>query len=149
MGCEEQSTPEWIDFLSEIEVFKTLNQYERMKLADIVVPELFGCGDNVIVQGDEDIEFMYVIENGTCSIQITDEDGISREIKNLGRGDYFGELALLEGCPRSAGVKVTSAECHLLNISSSAFNSILLPAHAALKQSIKHYKKARPDSGLA
>jgi len=140
--CEEQFKPEWIDFLDEIEVFKTLNKYERMKLADVIVPELFGCGDDVIVQGDEVTEFMYVIESGTCSIQITDEDGISREIRNLGRGDYFGELALLEGCPRSAGVKVTSAECHLLNISSSAFNSILPSAHAILKQNLQRYEKA-------
>jgi CRP-like cAMP-binding protein len=54
-------------------------------------------------QGDAG-DAMYVVLEGTALVTIQSEDGDEREVARLSRGEFFGEMALLTGEPRSAGV---------------------------------------------
>ncbi len=90
------------DALADIPLFSNLSNKERMELArhadeipvksGTVLTEQGGAGDAfyLIVEGKAD-----VIKNGT-------------KIANLGAGDSVGEMALLDGEPRSATVTMSS-----------------------------------------
>jgi len=64
-----------------------------------MVPRRFGHGERIIEQGAPGQTF-YVVASGTVSILT----GRGVEVTRLGRGQYFGEMSLLTGEPRSATV---------------------------------------------
>ncbi len=49
---------------------------------------------------------MYLIEQGRVRISVTDADGHEVTLSELNEGDFFGELALIDGHERSAGATV-------------------------------------------
>jgi CRP/FNR family cyclic AMP-dependent transcriptional regulator len=59
---------------------------------------LFRAGD----QGDA----MYLIESGRVRISITDEDQETITLAELAQGDFFGEMAIIDGKQRSADATV-------------------------------------------
>ncbi len=59
-------------------------------------------GDTIFHQGDPGAS-LYIIESGSVKIVLPSPDGEEGAIiATLGRGDFFGELALLDGAPHSA-----------------------------------------------
>jgi uncharacterized membrane protein len=50
---------------------------------------------------------MYIIESGRVRITVTDADGREVILASLGHGDFFGEMAMLDGHGRSADATVT------------------------------------------
>lgn len=61
-------------------------------------------------------------------------------VRKLSPGDHFGEIALINGCPRSLSVKVKSKNCKVLSLSKANFMSILKSIEKYLKfdYSISH-----------
>lgn len=66
--------------------------------------ERYRKGEAVFVEGGSG-ESMYLIESGQVKV-VSDMDGEERLFAYLGPGNFFGEMALLLGEPRSATVKV-------------------------------------------
>ena len=60
---------------------------------------LFRSGD----KGDA----MFLIESGRIRISIRDADGSEVTLAELARGDFFGEMAIIDGNPRSADATIT------------------------------------------
>jgi CRP-like cAMP-binding protein len=61
-------------------------------------------GEVIIRQGDEADNF-YVIVEGTVEVTQTRPDGTgARVLREMGRGQFFGEIGLLSGVPRTATV---------------------------------------------
>jgi len=80
----------------------------------------YSQGEDIIKQGEEGDSF-FIVESGNVEVY---QDGGSAPIAKLGPGEYFGELALLLGRPRSA--TVTAAEpCVLLRLNQEGFRSVL------------------------
>lgn len=63
----------------------------------------FQAGDIIIHQGDTADKF-YVIIEGFVTVSHTAADGYQQTIDHLSRGDYFGEIGLLDGSLRIASV---------------------------------------------
>jgi CRP-like cAMP-binding protein len=59
--------------------------------------ERFASAGDVIVRRDDEATEMFVIRSGT--VEIRRGDGV---VAHLGRGDFFGEMSLLESLPRDA-----------------------------------------------
>jgi cAMP-dependent protein kinase regulator len=138
---QQQANSQWVTFLEGVEVFSTLNKFEIMTVADAVQEEDCGEDEMVIEKGDDDAEFMYILESGSCAAILPNEDGGDPVIlKEYLPGDYFGELALLEGGPRKASVKVTSEEAHFLKISAENFNGVCAPIHQVMRKNAEAYK---------
>jgi CRP-like cAMP-binding protein len=73
-------------------------------------------------QGTEG-HWLYMIIEGEVSVRIA-KDGIEREVARLRAGNFFGEMSLLTGAPRSATVvALTDVECYRLD--KAAFEDIL------------------------
>lgn len=67
----------------------------------------FEPGDIVFQQGDVG-DSVYVIEQGECDV-LRDKSGSEEFLATLGRGDYFGEMALLSDKTRNATIRARSA----------------------------------------
>jgi ATP-binding cassette subfamily B protein len=81
-----------------------------------------GPGDLVIRQGSEPGP-MYVVEEGRLRT-FTEENGRRRYLAYLRKGDFFGEMSVFKGEPRSASVEAV-APCKLLELAPATFEALL------------------------
>ncbi len=82
----------------------------------------FQAGDYLFREGDLGTE-MYIIQSGRVEITQSLEGGESI-LATLEKGDFFGEMALLEDLPRSASAR-SVAETRLLQFNGSTFDQML------------------------
>lgn len=104
-------------------LFRDLTDDELAIIAHSSHEGTASAGDRIVRQWDPSREF-YVILDGTVEVR-TEE----RHLADLGRGDYFGELAALDwgasfGYPRLASVIATSA-VRLLVFPGASFNTLV------------------------
>ncbi len=128
--------------LENMPLFKTLSSYERMNVADALFSKQFARDEPIIKQG-EDAQCMYFVEQGAVRI-VRDQDGQSKEVKVCGKGDYFGELALLTKKPRAAtayagGDTDTPTKCAILDV--DAFERLLGPCLKIMQKNMVDYDK--------
>jgi len=103
-GCGLTDRGEHVDAdrLKTLPLFGELSHHDRVKIArwadEVDVP----AGKRLVTEGSFAHEFM-VIESGTA--EVTHDD---QRIAELGPGDFFGEMALLEHQRRSATVTATT-----------------------------------------
>jgi CRP-like cAMP-binding protein len=103
--------------LQQIDLFQGLSEGQLTTLAATSKPREFTEGDVIVEEGDEDAQ-VFVILDGTASVQVS-----GSETDTLGPGDYFGEMSLLDGEPRSATVVATTP---LRALSIARFNFVPL-----------------------
>lgn len=115
------------DFLKDVELLKGLTNHERSKLADALNTEIYHKGDKIVVEGEKGENF-YFIESGNC--QISKKNG--GIISNISKGDYFGEVALLNDLPRQATVEALDTVI-VATLGKSGFTRLLGPAVDILK----------------
>lgn len=115
-------------FLKEVPVLSRLSSYERSKLADALDTESYKPGDVVIKQGEVGENF-YLIETGEADV-VKDEEGI---VSHLKRGDYFGEVALLNDLPRQASI-IAKTNMQVATLDKRGFQRLLGPAVEVLKR---------------
>lgn len=100
------SSPEMtLEAIRSVPLFAPLDDNSASELRSLLRPrevsaetELFHTGD----QGDA----MFLIESGRVRISITDEDQKQITLAELARGDFFGEMAIIDGKQRSADATV-------------------------------------------
>lgn len=91
------------DVLAKVPVFVPLDGAELDALAQDCDLQSFGRGERIVFQGEAG-DAMFVILQGTAIVTISDQNQSEREVARLTRGEFFGEMALLTGEPRSASV---------------------------------------------
>ncbi|NCC25215.1 MAG: Crp/Fnr family transcriptional regulator [Deltaproteobacteria bacterium] len=89
--------------LKDIALFSALNDDELRQLQGVAVTKVFPRNTIIINEGDSSTS-IYVILSGQVKVVLGDERGNEMILSILGPGEYFGELALLDGEPRSACV---------------------------------------------
>lgn len=86
------------DLLCKVDLFQELSKSELRKVAALAKPFEFVAGESVTEEGTPGGRF-HVIMSGTAKVV-----GGGRTRATLGPGEYFGELSLIDGEPRSATV---------------------------------------------
>lgn len=108
--------------LSRIGLFRDLSDAERNELAAGLHHAPFTRGE-VITRTGAAAHHLYMITSGTVSVR-TGDGNTEHELARLGEGEFFGEMSLLTGEPRSATtVAATDAECYRLD--ADAFRNLL------------------------
>ena len=103
-----------VDTLADIDLFRDLSEAERGELARSLTPAPFARGEVLTRAGAEGHD-MYVIRSGTVSVR-ADDGHQQDEVAQLHAGEFFGEMSLLTGAPRSATiVALSDVECYRLN----------------------------------
>jgi len=91
-----------VAMLRNVPFFTGLSDQEIEVLVESLGRRTFGKG-MIIFHKDSPGQAMYIIESGKVRIFILSESGQEISVNIYGPGDVFGELALLDGSPRSAG----------------------------------------------
>lgn len=91
-------------FLSEVEVLRSLDQYERSKLCDCLKIQIFEQGQRVIRESEKGDTFYLIIEGQAQALKINPATGKEEPVWDYKEKMYFGELALLRDEPRAASI---------------------------------------------
>lgn len=98
------SFEECVAALERIPFFATLRPGERRNLVAASVERAYPAGAGIVWQGRWPGVGLYVVLAGRALVTQVVENGAARELAELGPGEMFGELALLDEGPRSATV---------------------------------------------
>jgi CRP-like cAMP-binding protein len=109
---------EKIDHLQKIPLFADLSKKELRFLAQMTSETSVREGSTLVKQGETGQEAM-IVEDGTADVL---RDGV--KIDDLGPGDFFGEMSLINHMPRNADVVATS-DMDLLVMDAREFSSVL------------------------
>src|SRR6184192_4875169 len=94
-----------IDTLRHVPLFESLDDETARKLCQLL--ESIDCkAKTPLFRAGDEGDAMYVIERGKVRICVQATDGRDMTLTELGRGDFFGEMALLNGQRRSADAVV-------------------------------------------
>lgn len=115
------------EFLAALPVIEPLEPDDLNELAGLVRRVRVPAGRPLVRQGDA-VDAFYVIRRGRCLVTEC-ENGVEHEITRLGPGATFGELALLEGTPRTATVRAET-EVEAFAVDAGAFQRLLADALA-------------------
>jgi CRP/FNR family transcriptional regulator, cyclic AMP receptor protein len=92
------------DLLSNNPLFAKLNEEQLAELAGLLKEQRVEAQQPVFWIGDEGADF-YVLQVGRCAVCYPDEMGHEVTIAVLKPGDFFGEISLLDGGPRTATIR--------------------------------------------
>lgn len=124
-------------------------------------------GEIVVTEGEPG-DSLFVVTSGEVRAFIRDRAGRNLEVRRLGEGDFFGEVAVLSGTPRTA--TITAADrCELLQLDRASLDRILqthpnvkkvlqevhdLRHHSAMEEAVRAHgapgrRRSRPKKGKA
>ena len=110
------------EILKNIPIFSSLNDDDLSELSAAAVKKTFLKNTVLLNEGDE-TDSLYIICSGKVKAIINDEHGKEVILSIFGPGEYFGEIAFIDGERRSATV-ITREPTEVLIISSGVFRDI-------------------------
>ncbi|KAL2687385.1 hypothetical protein Neosp_004945 [[Neocosmospora] mangrovei] len=116
-------------FLEEVPLLASLTPYERSKIADALETRKFAPGQIIINEGDPGHSF-YLLENGEADAY---KGSPENKVRHYVKGDFFGELALLNDAPRAASIVATS-DVKVASLGKNAFQRLLGPVEGILRR---------------
>ena len=144
----QRESQQRIKTLRRVELFAKMTDEELSALAERLKYAQFAKG-NIISKQGAIAHWLYIIINGEAEVYLETPDGVRRTVNALSRGDFFGEMGMMTGAPRSASViATTDVECYRLD--KDAFAGIM-QARPGLADEITHIlveRRAQLDSVL-
>jgi CRP/FNR family transcriptional regulator, cyclic AMP receptor protein len=112
-----------LESLRSVPLFASLDDAAARELRSLLHVEQVGGGTELFHHGDKG-DAMYLIESGRVRIHVEDTTGHDVTLAELAGGDFFGEMALLDGKPRAADASVIE-EARLAILSRDDFLSFV------------------------
>ncbi len=148
-----QEEADYERMLQSVVILEPLNDSEREALARSLAKHVYAPGELILRRGEPG-DSMFIIDRGRVGIQLSAADGKLQQVAVLERGNFFGEMALLTGEPRTADVSALE-ETEILEIRKPAMKQ-LLEGNAELAEALSHklaerqlgldeYSRAMPD----
>ena len=109
--------------ISKTMLFSGLDPDDLRRLAGIARESTLSAGQNLFEQGDES-DGLYIVVTGILRIYLTAEDTREATINLLEDGEVIGEMGLLDGLQRSAGVAALT-DAKLIFIPREPFMALL------------------------
>ena len=94
--------------LGAVPLFTHLSPDALAHVASLVVPTTFAAGDTIFL-AREPGDALYIIERGRVRIWVHDTDANAVTLSVLGPGEFFGEMAVIDGGTRSANASALEA----------------------------------------
>jgi small-conductance mechanosensitive channel len=108
-----QSLEDRAQLLAQTEIFKHLEKTDIRSLAQLMQERVFRRGERLILQGASG-DSMFILSEGLLHAFVnTDGNGTELKVGQIVPGEFFGEMSLLTGEPRSATIAaVTDVIAH-------------------------------------
>lgn len=97
--------------LRSVPLFQALDNKDAADLFSLFSVRTIPAG-TALFRRDDPGDAMFFIESGHIRISVHDTDGRNTTLADMGSGDFFGEMAMLDGCARSADATAIE-ETHL------------------------------------
>lgn len=94
-----------LDAIRSVPLFASLDDEAASELRNLLQRRQVVAGTALFHAGDQG-DSMYLIESGRVRISLTDEDKKEVVLAELAQGDFFGEMAIIDGKQRSADATV-------------------------------------------
>ena len=91
-----------VELIKKVPLFSDLNDRELRQIAASMKERTFNAGDTVTEEGKGGVGF-FVIEDGKATVSVGGSD-----VRTIGPGEYFGEVALIADIDRTATIKADS-----------------------------------------
>jgi CRP-like cAMP-binding protein len=108
-----------LESLARVQLFTDLSQDELERIATLCQPRICQKGDLILSEGETSRE-LFIISRGTVEVSLLTQ-GATTPLVNLGTGQIFGEMALVDRGARSATVTAIAEETELQVILHEAF----------------------------
>ncbi|HEX5734395.1 MAG TPA: mechanosensitive ion channel family protein [Blastocatellia bacterium] len=126
MGEQELSTSREADYhraLDQVHIFDPLSEQEKEAVVKSMVRSVYAPGEIIIRRGDPG-ESMFIIHRGKVEVRLPSNNGDQHHVAVLEPGNFFGEMALLTGEPRTADVSAIE-EVEILEIRKGVIEQLL------------------------
>ena len=107
-----------VDLMKGVPLFSGCSKAEHQKIAALADELDLGDGATLIREGERGREFIVIVDG---SVRVTRG---GKNVRELGAGDFIGEIALVSDVPRTATVTATSP-VRLLVITDRAFRGLI------------------------
>jgi CRP/FNR family transcriptional regulator, cyclic AMP receptor protein len=111
------------ELLRKTVLFEGLTEADLRELAGKLTERTFRAGETIFNQGDA-ATAMFIVGGGNVNIHLPGEESRRVSLKDLARGEYFGELSLFDHQPRSASALATT-DVVLLELTAETLSSYL------------------------
>ena len=139
-----------VGLLKGVELFSELTEEQLGLLANLIVVQDYNRDETVVLEGDDSMQALYLIASGSVQVYMTGVDGRETILSFLERGDFFGEMSLIDGEPRSASVR-TVTDAQMMIIHRESFLQLIRQtpeiAMALLSEMSKRLRKANKQIG--
>jgi CRP-like cAMP-binding protein len=134
-----------MDVISKIPFFVPLQETEREELAEDATMYVYNAGEMIIQEGDQG-RSVYIILDGRVKVFTRDDGGNELPLATLGVGQFFGEMSLVSGKPRSSSV----AALELSVVVELSYPSMakVIGQNLAVKEVLEEYHKVRKQDTL-
>jgi CRP/FNR family cyclic AMP-dependent transcriptional regulator len=109
---------EILNHLAGVPLFASCSKRELQAIAAAAKEVSRPAGDTLARQGEAGVGF-FLITEGTAAVNVS-----GRKRRRLSRGDFFGEIALLDGGPRTATI-VAETPVKLLGLTAWVFRGLV------------------------
>lgn len=93
------------ELLKGVDLFSALDDQQLDTIAAMGIEKAYKKGDIILMEDDNTNQSFFLIVKGEVKVVLTAEDGREAILASLKEGDFFGEMSLLDGEPRSATVR--------------------------------------------
>ena len=102
------------DTLAQVDLFSQLTRKDLTRLGRAVVVRNYKKGETIVKEGEQAVAF-FIIANGRVEV-VQSTGSKTQKLADLKSGDCFGEMALLDGGPRSATARaLEDTQCLVLS----------------------------------
>jgi CRP/FNR family cyclic AMP-dependent transcriptional regulator len=117
-GAPKAMGKEWTAVLADVPLFEGLSKRQLTKIANLGVARRVAPYTSIVTQGGKGDSF-FVILSGNATVRRRGRRNVT-----LGPGDFFGEMALLDGAARTATVEAAN-DVEVMLIPRSGFRKML------------------------
>jgi len=110
-------------FLKNCVLFKNLNDQQLEKISEMLHKRFYKKGENVFLE-QESGNILYIVFQGLIRIYKLSRQGSEKTLALLEKGDYFGEMALLDDNSRSASAQALE-DSVLLTLDNNNFHQLI------------------------
>ena len=116
-----------LDFLSDVSIFNELSDKDLEPFTEYFSERTYPKNSMIILE-EEYGDIVFFIKSGTVKITRVNEEGKEVILSLLGYGEFFGEMALLDGEARSANV-LAQEKCTIVVVQKNDFMELLRTNH--------------------